>query len=285
MIFEIFWILFFSKKINGVRARPKDNLIILPLHAEMNSACSGLNEEGGNTGKRKLPGLGVSDVLRMSGRWLRRLRLKKWWQCWLLMAEEERKRCRRRESAERRGKTSRWLCLSPVRIWVHGEAETPSVGGGGMFLWGLQGLKKQRGERTLAGRKTGEKLIFWLILDPINSSLRPWNPPIFIGGGRGQSSLHWKKIAALDSDGKDSNRWLKVEMVYCQIVKSAAAGCLSWPLWGGATSVYLPVSLCQPYPNIKGCLVISFMQVLENVVDVRYIKCTCKVGNRTSFFR
>jgi hypothetical protein len=25
----------------------------------------------------------------------------------------------------------------------------------------------------LAGRKTGEKLIFWLILDPINSSLRP----------------------------------------------------------------------------------------------------------------
>jgi hypothetical protein len=45
-----------------------------------------------------------------------------------------------------------------VRIWVRGEAETPSVGGGGMFLWGLQGLKKQRGERereerTLAGRK------------------------------------------------------------------------------------------------------------------------------------
>jgi len=57
-------------------ARPKGNLIILPLHAEMNSACSGLNEEGGNAGRRKLPGLGISDVLRMFGRWLRRLRLR-----------------------------------------------------------------------------------------------------------------------------------------------------------------------------------------------------------------
>ena len=64
-----------------------------------------------------------------------------------------------------------------MRIWVRREAETPSVGGGGMFLWGLQGLKKQRErereERTLAGRKTGEKLIFWLILDPLFSSLMP----------------------------------------------------------------------------------------------------------------
>jgi hypothetical protein len=46
-----------------------------------------------------------------------------------------------------------------------------------MFLWGLQGLKKQRErereERTLAGRKTGEKLIFWLILDPLFSSVMP----------------------------------------------------------------------------------------------------------------
>jgi hypothetical protein len=82
---------------------------------------------------------------------------KKWWQCWLLVAEEERKRCRRRESAERRGKTSRWLRLSMVRIWAHGEAETPSVGGGGMFPWGLQVAEeaagREREERTLAGRK------------------------------------------------------------------------------------------------------------------------------------
>jgi len=86
MIFEIFWILFFLKKMGAgpdpaiwagpKLARPKGKLIILPLHAKMNSACSGLDEEGGNAGRRKLPGLGVSDVLRMSGRWLRRIRLR-----------------------------------------------------------------------------------------------------------------------------------------------------------------------------------------------------------------
>jgi hypothetical protein len=50
--------------------------------------------------------------------------------------------------------------LPLMRIWVRGEAEPPYVGGGERFLWGLQGLKKQQGERekreTLAGRKTGE---------------------------------------------------------------------------------------------------------------------------------
>jgi hypothetical protein len=29
--------------------------------------------------------------------------------------------------------------------------------------------------------------------------------------------------------------------------------------------------------------VISFVQVLANLVDIRYIKCSCKVGNRTRF--
>jgi hypothetical protein len=43
----------------------------------MNFACNDLDEEeGGNAGKRKLPGLGVSDVLRMSGQWLRKFRLR-----------------------------------------------------------------------------------------------------------------------------------------------------------------------------------------------------------------
>jgi len=84
---------------------------------------------------------------------------------------------------------------------------------------------------------------------------------------------------------KDPNRWLKVGMMHCQIVKSAAAGCLSWPLWGGATSVYLLVSHWRPYPDVEGCLVISFVQVLTNLVDVRCIKCTCKGGDWTSFFR
>jgi len=43
----------------------------------MNSACSGLNEEGGgNAGRRKLPGVGVSVVIRWFGRWLRGCRLR-----------------------------------------------------------------------------------------------------------------------------------------------------------------------------------------------------------------
>jgi len=66
---------------------------------------------------------------------------------------------------------------SPVRIWVRGEAETPSVGGGEMFLWDLQGLKKQRGEREerepLDGRKTREGADFLRCLDPNFSSLKP----------------------------------------------------------------------------------------------------------------
>jgi hypothetical protein len=37
----------------------------------------------------------------------------------------------------------------------------------------VAGREREREERTLAGRKTGEKLIFWLILDPILSSLKP----------------------------------------------------------------------------------------------------------------
>lgn len=48
--------------------------------------------------------------------------------------------------------------------------------------------------------ETRKKLVFWLILDSIFSCF-----------------------------GKDPNRWLKVGMIHCQIVKSAAASCRSWP--------------------------------------------------------
>ena len=46
-------------------------------------------------------------------------------------------------------------------------------------------------------------------------------------------------------------------------------------------SVYLPVSQRRPYADVEGCLVSSFMQGLA---DIRYIKCTYKVGDKTSFF-
>jgi len=43
---------------------------------------------------------------------------KKWWRCWLLVAEEE----RRRKSAEGERRPRGGCPLTPVRIWVHGEA-------------------------------------------------------------------------------------------------------------------------------------------------------------------
>jgi hypothetical protein len=64
-------------------------------------------------------------------------------------------------------------------------------------------------------------------LDPIFSSLRPSTLPLFIGGGRGQSRLHRDKISALDSVGKDPNRWLKVGMMHCQIWRKS---CPRWPI-------------------------------------------------------
>jgi hypothetical protein len=105
---------------------------------------------------------------------------------------------------------------------------------------GHSGERKKR--EDCAEKNRGRDWFFFLFLDPNFPSLRPSNPPIFIGSGRGQYFLHWRKIAALDSDGKDPNCWLKVDMVHCQIVKSAVVGYLSWPFWGGATSVYLPFS-------------------------------------------
>jgi len=142
-----------------------------------------------------------------------------------------------------RGKTSRWLppnAGEDLGLWgglavVYWWRRKVSVGSST-----AEDAEEREKEKKCA--EIGKKLVFWLILDPIFSSLRPSNPPLFIGGGRGQSFLQWRKISALDSDGKDPNRWLKVGMVQCQIIKSTAAGCLSWPLWGGATSGYLPVS-------------------------------------------
>jgi hypothetical protein len=98
------------------------------------------------------------------------------------VAEEERRRSRRRKSAEGRGKTSRWLPLSPVRIWVYGEVEQLSVGGGERFLWGLQQLRTRWREKERRNvQKPKKTLFFWLTF----SSLRSSTEPLFISSGRG----------------------------------------------------------------------------------------------------
>ena len=46
-------------------------------------------------------------------------------------------------------------------------------------------------------KKLGRRLVFLSTLDSIFSSIRPSTPPLFIGGGRGQSCLYREKISAL----------------------------------------------------------------------------------------
>jgi len=174
---------------------------------------------------------------------------------------------------------------SPVRIWVRGEAETPSVGGGEMFLWDLQGLKKQRGEREerepLDGRKTGEGADFLRCLDPNFSSLKPWNPPLFIGGGKGQSCLCRGKIFSPWFDWKNPNRRFKVCTLNCQIWQSKAAWVGYFRPVTGAVLMF--IGLNGWYSEIEGFQVTILVHVLSILGDIRGIKCTCKTAPRAPF--
>ena len=90
------------------------------------------------------------------------------------------------------------------------------------FVWWL-GRRRERGKERLQKRGSGG-LVFLSTLDLIFSSLRPSIPHLFIGGGRGQHCLHKGKIPALDSVGKNPNRWLKVGILSSQFCKK---NCLS----------------------------------------------------------
>ena len=54
--------------------------------------------------------------------------------------------------------------------------------------WNDMERKKEGGE--LFGKEKTERGLFWPTLDPIFLMLKPRNPTIFVGGGRGQSCLY-----------------------------------------------------------------------------------------------
>ena len=64
-------------------------------------------------------------------------------------------------------------------------------------------MERERRERTVCRKTEQGMLVFGQILCSIFFPLMPSNPPLFIGGGRGQSCLYWGKIPALDSVGKE----------------------------------------------------------------------------------
>jgi hypothetical protein len=56
-------------------------------------------------------------------------------------------------------------------------------GDGVGFLWRRK--KEEEIKEENLQREEGGRLVFWLTLDPIFSSLRPSNQPLFIASGRG----------------------------------------------------------------------------------------------------
>jgi hypothetical protein len=123
---------------------------------------------------------------------------------------------------------------------------------------------------------------FWSNLDPIVSSLRPWNPPLFINGRKGQSCLHWGKIIALDSVGKNLNRWLKVGIMSCQIYRKMLTELASLG-WRRRWWVVI-----QPEWAIWRCREIAEDHLRArfiNFMDIRCIKCTYKIAFISCHFR
>ena len=96
---------------------------------------------------------------------------------------------------------------------------------------GSGGVSSKNGDRSHSRGQEEEKNCinggrgagFWPILDPIFSSLRPWNAALFIGGGRGTFCLSWCQIVAFGLVGKHPNRCFKVCTSNCQIWQSKAA--------------------------------------------------------------
>ena len=90
-------------------------------------------------------------------------------------------------------KSSRWLTTEEVVVgrwsWQRLVVLVAQGGVGGRngdsvgFLWRRK--KEEETEKENLQWGEGGRLVFWITLDPIFSSLRLSTPPLFIGGGRG----------------------------------------------------------------------------------------------------
>jgi len=138
---------------------------------------------------------------RKAGRRRERAAVAAWWVCWLAMVEmvvalaggwNDGEREGRRNVLQRRDRRLRCLITDVVVAgrwsWQRLVVLVAQGGAGGRngdgvgFLWRR---KKKEVEEENLQRGEGGRLVFWLTLDPIFSSLKSLMEPLFIGSRRG----------------------------------------------------------------------------------------------------
>jgi len=198
------------------------------------------------------------------------------WKGWSLLLLESRWRRGKRflQRREREGEV-----VQPPRKVVGVSGCDEGCGGrddgksSGDRMCGWEGESRKRWKQ---GRKDG----FLSTLHLIFLSLRPWNPPLFIGGGKGQSCLHEGKIFSPWFDWKHPNRQFKVCTSNCQIWQSKAARGGHFRPATGALLTF--IGLNGPYTVIEGFQVAILVHELSILGDKRGIKCTCKTAILTA---
>ena len=139
-----------------------------------------------------------------------------------------------------------------------------------------------RKEENLQQEKGG-RLVFWLTLDPIFSSLRPSIPTLFIGSGRGQSCLRWENIVALDSirgiqavGPKSAPRTVKFGHPRLQ----TARGCHFGPINGAVSKLFDPTRPLYEINMFQGNMLVH---ALSDLGATRAGKCAWKAATRAAF--
>jgi hypothetical protein len=104
-----------------------------------------------------------------------------------------------------------------------------------MCCWWLRwqwrrGEKKRKKRVDREEKNLGRKTDFLPTLGYDFLILKAWNPPLFIGGGRGTLCLFWRQILAIDSNMKNLNCWFKGVIMVCQnrLLKLVMLATLGW---------------------------------------------------------